>query len=173
MDDLSIFRLLKNSAEAVRLLNREGIKTIGVTNQSGIARGYYPESQVHNVNKKLEELLTAEGSHLDGLYYCPHHPSEGKGPFTFACECRKPEPGMLYRAETEHGVVLSRSFVVGDKLSDMELARRVGAKGVMVLSGYGRRELESSRSTGSPQPDYVSEDLLSAVKWIIDQMKAR
>jgi D-glycero-D-manno-heptose 1,7-bisphosphate phosphatase len=168
--DLSNFGLIKGSAEAIRLLNRRGIRTVVVTNQSGVARGYFPEAQVRKVNLRLEELLTREGSRLDAIYYCPHHPTEGQGDYTYACDCRKPEPGMLYQAEADHGVRLSQSFVVGDKLSDVELAHRVGAQGVLVRTGYGEEELRKIRS-GLSEPDFVAEDLLSAVRWIVQRLE--
>jgi D-glycero-D-manno-heptose 1,7-bisphosphate phosphatase len=167
--DLADFRLMKDSAEAIRLLNGNGVKTIVVTNQSGVARGYYDESQVQRVNRRLESLVTEQGARLDGVYYCPHHPTEGNGPLTFPCGCRKPEPGLLFRAEMDHGVRLSQSYVVGDKMTDIELARRVGATGILVLTGYGRGELERHRRAGGIEPDYVAEDLLSAVRWILER----
>jgi D-glycero-D-manno-heptose 1,7-bisphosphate phosphatase len=170
--DLAGFRLMKDSAEAIRLLNRNAVKTIVVTNQSGVARGYYDESQVQRVNQRLETLVAEQGGRLDGVYYCPHHPTEGDGPFTFPCGCRKPEPGLLYQAELDHAVRLSQSYVVGDKMSDIELARRVGATGVLVLTGYGRGELEAHRRTGGIEPDYVAGDLLSAVRWILTRKES-
>jgi len=170
--DLAGFRLMKDSAEAVRLLNGQGVKTLVVTNQSGVARGYYDENQVRRVNQRLLDLLAEQGGRLDGVYYCPHHPIEGEGPFTYPCGCRKPEPGLLYQAEMEHSVRLSQSYVVGDKMTDVELARRVGASGVLVLTGYGRGELERHRAAGRPEPDHVAEDLLSAVRWILERRGA-
>lgn len=175
VDDLVKFRLMEHSGQAIRLLNAQGLKVIVVTNQSGVARGFYPESHVRTVNQRLGELLSAEGARLDGIYYCPHHPTEGQGAYTHPCDCRKPEPGLLYEAVKEHGVQLSRSFVVGDKLSDMALAHRVGSKGVLVLTGYGREELARGQGPEENQakPDFVAEDLLKAARWIIAQLKSR
>lgn len=182
VDDLMKFRLMEHSAEAIRLLNAQGLKVIVVTNQSGVARGFFPESHVHAVHQRLGELLSAEGARLDGIYYCPHHPTEGQGAYTHPCDCRKPEPGLLYEAGKEHGVQLSRSFVVGDKLSDMALAHRVGSKGVLVLTGYGREELKGvhgsqftamnhePRTMNEETPDFVAEDLLKAAHWIVSQL---
>ena len=168
---LDKFKLIQESGEAIALLNQQGIKTIVVTNQSGVARGYYPESHVKSVNRKLEELTSEKGAHFDAVYYCPHHPTEGQGPYSKPCDCRKPGAGMLYRAELEHGLHLSQSFVVGDKLIDIELAHRVGAKGILVRTGYGQEELRKSEKADCPTPDHVANDLLSAVHWIIDQLE--
>jgi len=174
VDDLGKFRLMEHSAEAVRLLNAQGLKVVVVTNQSGVARGFFPESHVRAVHQRLEELLSANGARLDGIYYCPHHPTEGRGSYTGPCDCRKPEPGLLYQAVKEHGVQLSRSFVVGDKLSDMALAHRVESKGILVLTGYGREELTRGQGPEENQakPDFVAEDLLQAARWIIGNLKA-
>jgi len=161
-------QLLPNSARAIRRLNRCGIKVFVVTNQSGVARGYYSEEHVRRVNARLVELLKAEGAELDGIYYCPHHPTEGAGGYTRPCDCRKPEPGMLYRAASDSPIDLRRSFVVGDKMTDMEMAHRVGAKGILVLTGYGPEELERSGDR-KPRPDKIVSDLGKAVEWIVSQ----
>jgi D,D-heptose 1,7-bisphosphate phosphatase len=171
VDDLAKFHLMSRSAEAIRDLNRLGVKVIVVTNQSGVARGFFPESHVQAVHQRLQEMLTAEGGRLDAIYYCPHHPTEGRGPYTYACDCRKPEPGLLHRAATEHGIRLTDSFVVGDKLSDMGLAHRVGAKGILVLTGYGKEEQKKMQSP-EETPDFVADDLLSAVRWIEKQLES-
>ncbi len=168
--DIGHLRLLPNSAKAIRMLNRSGIKVIVVTNQSGVARGYYSEDHVRRVNDRLTALLKAEGVELDGIYYCPHHPTEGSGAYTQSCHCRKPEPGMLLQAASDQHVDLGRSFVVGDKLTDMEMAHRVGAKGVLVLTGYGQEEIGKKGETG-PEPDRIVSDLEEAVEWILSQLE--
>jgi D-glycero-D-manno-heptose 1,7-bisphosphate phosphatase len=167
--DIDHLKLLPNSAEAIRKLNRSGIKAIVVTNQSGVARGYYSEDHVRRVNDRLSALLKAEGAVLDGIYYCPHHPTEGNGPYTQACRCRKPGPGMLDQAASELRIGLDRSFVVGDKLTDMEMAHRVGAKGLLVLTGYGEGESTRRGETGT-EPDRIVSDLGEAVEWILSQI---
>lgn len=160
--------LLPGSARAIRRLNRCGIKVFVVTNQSGVARGYYSEEHVRQVNARLVELLKAEGAELDGIYYCPHHPAEGAGDYTRPCDCRKPEPGMLHQAASNTPIHLRRSFVVGDKMTDMEMAHRVGAKGILVLTGYGPEELERN-GDGKSRPDKIVPDLEKAVAWIVSQ----
>lgn len=169
--DLTKLSLIKNSAEAIRLFNQEGLKTLVVTNQSGVARGYYSEEYVKRTNQKLEKLLREEGANLEGIYYCPHHPTEGVGAYTVSCDCRKPGPGMFLKAELEHGVRLSQSFVVGDKLTDMEAAGRMGARAILVRSGYGQEELRRAQKSGDPHLDFVADDLLLAAQWIIQQVQ--
>jgi D-glycero-D-manno-heptose 1,7-bisphosphate phosphatase len=154
------FHLLPRSAEAIRRINQSGLKAVVITNQSGVARRYFPESRVHEIHAKLKDLLANEGAYLDAIYYCPHHPDE-------KCTCRKPAPGMLEVAADEHGINLAHSFVVGDKMSDVYTAHRVGAKGILVLTGYGQEEYDSHKQEWPEQPDYVAQDLYAAVEWIL------
>ena len=160
-------RLLPRSAEAIRRLNRAGLKAVMVTNQSGVARGYFSEEVLQAVNEALVSQLKAEGAYLDGLYVCVHHPTEGKSPYRAVCDCRKPEPGLLKRAEADLGLDLSRSWVVGDKIIDIIAGRRAGARSILVLTGYGLGEWEYRRSAWPSEPAHVAEDLLDAVDWIL------
>src|SRR5881409_4350793 len=106
-------RLLPRSAEAIRRLNERGIAAVVVTNQAGVARGYFSEEVLHAVNAALVSRLKDEGAHLDGIYVCSHHPTEGEPPYRMVCECRKPKPGLLLRAASELGLDLSGSTLVG------------------------------------------------------------
>ncbi len=160
-------RLLPRSAEAIRRLNGAGIAAVVVTNQAGVARGYFSEEVLAAVNAALVAQLKEEGAHLDGIYVCLHHPTEGAAPYRTVCECRKPKPGLLLRAAADHGLDLSRSTLVGDKASDLAAARAVGARSVLVLTGYGRGEWEYRRASFPVEPDCVADDLLDAVEWVI------
>lgn len=160
-------RLLPRTAEAIRRLNRSGLKAVMVTNQSGVARGYLSEEVLQAVNEALVSQLKAEGAYLDGLYICVHHPTEGKPPYRAVCDCRKPEPGLLRRAAADLGLDLSRSWVVGDKIIDITAGRRAGAQSILVLTGYGLGEWEYRRSLWPSEPDHVAPDLLDAVDWIL------
>src|SRR3990172_8070317 len=160
-------RLLPRSAEAIRRLNAAGTAAIVVTNQAGVARGYFSEEVLAAVNAALVAQLKEAGAHLDGIYVCPHHPTEGATPYRMVCGCRKPKPGLLLRAAADHGLDLSRSTLVGDKASDLVAARAVGASGVLVLTGYGLGEWEYRRAAFAVEPDHVAEDLLDAVDWVI------
>lgn len=163
----SRLRLLPRSAEAIRRLNEAGVAAVVATNQAGVARGYFSEDVLHAVNATLVAQLGQAGARLDGLYVCVHHPSEGEPPYRAACDCRKPAPGLLLRAARELGLDLTASTMVGDKASDLEPARRVGARAVLVLTGYGRGEWQYRRGHFGAPPDHVAEDLLDAVDWAL------
>jgi D-glycero-D-manno-heptose 1,7-bisphosphate phosphatase len=163
----SRLQLLPRAGEAIRRLNAAGLAAVVVTNQTGIARGYFSESVLHAVNESLRAQLARVGARLDGFYACLHHPSEGEAPYRAQCECRKPKPGLLLRAAEELGLDLARSTMVGDKASDLVVARTVGAGAVLVLTGYGRGEWEYRRERFEVQPDHVAADLLDAVDWAL------
>lgn len=154
VNHLSRLRLFPWTAEAIRWINRSGYLAVMVTNQSGVARGFYTESFLREVHAQLEEMLAEAGARLDAIYYCPH--LEG-------CDCRKPKPGMLLRAEKELGVDLSRSYVIGDAYSDLQLGWGVGARAALVLSGYGLGNYEHQRHGWPRQPDWVAPNLYAAL----------
>jgi len=167
VNHLSRYRPFPFAAEAVRLINRAGWRAILVTNQSGVARGYFTEELLGRVHARLEESLKQEGARLDAIYYCPHHPTVGEAPYRQDCECRKPRPGLLRRAADDFGLDLTRCFVIGDRYKDVEMAHRAGAGGVLVLTGYGLGEYEYQRGSWPREPEHVAENLLDAVKWIL------
>ncbi|MBN1886776.1 MAG: D-glycero-beta-D-manno-heptose 1,7-bisphosphate 7-phosphatase [Thermoflexales bacterium] len=164
LSDPAGLRLIPGAAEAIRLLNEAGLPAILITNQAGVGRGLFSEEVVDAIHQELARQLAAHGARLDAIYYCPHHPDAG-------CACRKPQPGMLVQAAREHGLDLGRSFVAGDKLSDLAAGRRVGCQTVLVLTGYGRREQAALEDSGW-QPDCVAGDLIEAVKWMLGQVMA-
>jgi D-glycero-D-manno-heptose 1,7-bisphosphate phosphatase len=151
-------------AAAIHRLNEAGLPVIVVTNQSGVGRGYFPESLVHTVNELMTKQLAEGGANIDAIYYCPHTSAEN-------CSCRKPRTGMLDHAALEHALDLQRSFVVGDRYGDIELARKAGARSVLVRTGYGEGELAWHAATWSMQPDFVAEDIMQAADWILRQQK--
>jgi D-glycero-D-manno-heptose 1,7-bisphosphate phosphatase len=161
-------RLLPRSAEAVRRLNAAGVPAVIVTNQAGVARGYFSEDVLRAVHDEMLAQLKQAGAHLDAVYVCPHHPTEGEPPFRLACDCRKPRPGLLQRAATDLGLDLGTSVVIGDRPTDLVVARSVGARGVLVLTGYGLGEWEYRRATFPVTPDHVAGDLLDAVTWLLN-----
>lgn len=139
--------LLPGAAAAVRLARRSGYAAVLLTNQSGVGRGRFTVDDVAAVHARLAELLAAEGAVLDGVYLCPHAPPpEGE----VGCECRKPAPGLALRAAEELGLDLARSIVVGDKSADAALARRIGARGLWVATGHGRREAVTAQEATPP-----------------------
>jgi len=164
LNHLSGFRMFPFVAQAIRRLNEAKLPVLVITNQSGIGRGYFPESLVQSVHELMTQQLNAAGAHVDGVYYCPHTGDD-------RCGCRKPKPGMLERAAREHGLELSRSFVVGDRYGDVELAHRVGSRGVLVRTGYGEGEIQWHAAKWSAPPDLIAEDLAAAVDWILGEPK--
>lgn len=168
VNHLSRFRLFPFAVDAVRLVNRSPYLAVVVTNQAGVARGYFPESQIQEVHAHMTAQMTAGGARLDGIYYCPHHPSAGAPPYRQDCDCRKPRPGLLARAAADLGIDLAASWVIGDRPSDCELAWTVGARGALVKTGYGLGELLHWGSTWTRQPDLMAENVFEAVSRIVD-----
>jgi D-glycero-D-manno-heptose 1,7-bisphosphate phosphatase len=166
----SRIRLLPRTGEAVRRVNRARIAAVMVTNQTGIARGYFSEETLHAANARMVDELEAAGARLDGLYVCMHHPTVGEPPYRAACDCRKPRPGLLTRAAADLGLDLRASVMVGDKFSDVAAGQAAGALGVLVLTGYGRGEWEYQRHAQPVKPDHVAEDLLDAVDWALGRV---
>ncbi len=163
----SRLELLPRSAEAIRRAREAGLLCVLVTNQAGVARGYFTEDLIHLAHARLGDLLAAEGTALDAIYYCPHHPTAGTPPYRADCACRKPRPGMLLDAARDLGIDVPASYVVGDKISDVEMAHTQGARGILVRTGYGRGEEEYGRAAWATEPDAIADDLLDAVEWIL------
>ena len=161
----SRFRLFPYAVEAIKHLNQNGWLAIVVTNQAGVARGYFPEQMIETVHADMTKQINDCGGRLDAVYYCAHHPSVGEPPYRIDCNCRKPKPGLIMRAAEEFDIDLEQSWMVGDRYSDVELAHNAKVKSMLVLSGYGRGEWEHQRSTWSQQPDAVAKDLLEAVRY--------
>jgi len=182
--DLPRYALLPNTAEALKRLREAGFALVVLTNQSGVARGYFPASQVDAVHGRMKELLAAQGAKVDAVYYCPHHPEPlapadngGLPPGRVAakpvaelnidCDCRKPKPGLALRAAAELGLDLSKSWMLGDKGADLGLAKSAGLKGgILVRTGYGEETLKKLEAKGTP-PQYVAADALAAVDLIL------
>lgn len=163
----SRYRVFPYAARAVKLLNEAGWLAVLITNQAGVARGYFAEDLISQVHAALARELEGGGARLDAVYYCPHHPTVGEPPYRQDCDCRKPRPGLVRRAADELNADLSASWMVGDRYGDVELARNAGLRSAFVLSGYGRGEWEYQRARWPHQPDLVAEDLLAAVREIL------
>ncbi|HOY62047.1 MAG TPA: HAD family hydrolase [bacterium] len=174
VNHVSRFKLLEKSAAAIKKLNEANVPAVLVTNQAGVARGYFPERLIADVHVRMNELLAAGGAKLDGIYYCPHHPTAGEPPYRMDCDCRKPKTGLIDRAAAEMGLDAARSYMIGDKLSDVALAKRAGcAAGILVLTGYGRGDWEFNREREGVEPDFIAEDLLEAVDWLLKDLASR
>lgn len=165
----SRFKLYPYSFEAIKLLNDEDWLAIVITNQAGVARGYFSEDVVKQIHEQMMRTMTDASARLDAIYYCAHHPTVGEPPYRLDCICRKPKPGLIERAASDFEIDLASSWMVGDRHSDIELAHNAGIKSAFVLSGYGLGEWEYQRAEWKYQPDLVSENLLESVKQILEQ----
>jgi D-glycero-D-manno-heptose 1,7-bisphosphate phosphatase len=163
----SRFRLFPYAATAIKHLNENNWLAIVTTNQAGVARGYFPEEMIQTVHTMMTNELESGGARLDAIYYCPHHPSVGDPPYRVDCDCRKPKPGLIARAAREFSINLRESWMVGDRYSDVELARNAGVKSAFVMSGYGRGEWEHQQASWTLKPDLVAVNLLAAVERIV------
>jgi D-glycero-D-manno-heptose 1,7-bisphosphate phosphatase len=155
------------ATDAIKALNRAGIRVVIVTNQSGVARGFFTEAVVHEVHEHIARLLARGGAHIDAYYYCPHHPDGHVAGYAMRCDCRKPGRGLVDRAVAEMAVDPLRSVAVGDRWVDIGLARRFGGKGVLVRTGYGAGE--EKRPPDGLFADAVVDNLAGAVSWILRQ----
>ncbi len=164
----SRFRLLPNVAGAIKRLNEAGFKVIVVTNQSGVARGYFTESLLEQVVGRMKTLLARKGAYIDKFYYCPHHPDAIVPEYQKDCPCRKPKTGMVDKAVSDFSIDVNRSYCVGDRIKDVYFGHQAGLTSILVLTGYGRGEYEYQRRSWKEQPDYIAPDLYNAVEWILD-----
>lgn len=168
VNHISRFILLPGVPEAIRHLNDLGFLTIVVSNQSGVARGYYAIDLVHEVHDLLKKSLKDQANaSIDAILFCPHHPQGVVPEFSVDCGCRKPKRGLIDQACAIFDIDLSRSFMVGDMVSDMEFARGAGVKGILVKTGYGLGEIEYVLPRKSAEPIHIADDLRDAVQWIV------
>jgi D-glycero-D-manno-heptose 1,7-bisphosphate phosphatase len=158
------FEFIPGTPAAIRRLNRAGFKVFVVTNQSGVARGYFSLEDVERLHRHIADRLAKAGAQIDGFYVCPHHPTEGQGSYVGECDCRKGAPGLLLKAAEEHRIDLGRSFMVGDKEADIEAGERAGCTPLLVLTGYGTATAEKV----APERARRFADLSAAVDWILE-----
>lgn len=157
------FRLLKDVGRAIRLLNENKILVIVISNQGGIGKGLYTKETAEEINILMEEELAKDGAYLDAVYYCPHHPDD-------KCICRKPGIGMFLFASLRFGLNLNNCIMIGDKIEDIEAGKKAGCRSYLVLTGYGKKQLED-REHWQFQPDLIAPDLYSAAKLILDDKR--
>lgn len=168
LNDMAQLHIFPYAASSIALLNKGGIKAVVITNQAGVARGHLSEEFLFKLHNKIKEEFSANGAYLDGIYYCPHHPQFGDERYRKVCECRKPNIGMLKTASADLHINIFKSYVIGDKLTDIELAHNAGCKGVLVLTGYGK--LEQGQIKKNNIPHYIAGDLAVAVEWILNDI---
>jgi D-glycero-D-manno-heptose 1,7-bisphosphate phosphatase len=162
----SQIRIIPGVPEAIARVNALGWPVVVTTNQGGVAKGFFSESQVKLIHQKLDALLAIHGAKIDAWYYCPHHPIEGSGAFTLECPCRKPLPGMLISAARDLGLSLAHGWMVGDKLSDLEAGARAGCRTMLVRTGHGSTE-ESKLQLGSFNCAGVADALPGAIDAVL------
>jgi D,D-heptose 1,7-bisphosphate phosphatase len=159
LSSIEQLKIIPRAAAAIKLLNDAGFRVIIITNQSGVARSYFSEDSLKQINEHLRTELSKEGARIDAVYYCPHHPEAG-------CACRKPNTGNIEKAAAEHDLDLTGSYMVGDTMRDMETGFNTKLRTVLVLTGYGEEE-RGKYSDDPRQPDFVAQDLYDAAEWII------
>jgi D-glycero-D-manno-heptose 1,7-bisphosphate phosphatase len=167
MDRMEALTLFPWTADAIRLLNRAGFRTVVTTNQSAVGRGLIDEGFLRVVHQEIDRRLARAGAHIDGYYYCPHHPEAPLEAYRQVCECRKPRPGMIWKAAREMGIDLSRSVMVGDRRLDVMSGHAAGVRAVLVRTGLGAAEEEDLVDDGGAQPDAILNNLMEAVGWIL------
>jgi D-glycero-D-manno-heptose 1,7-bisphosphate phosphatase len=157
--------ILPNVPEAIKILRHNGLKVAVVTNQSAVGRGLITEEGLQSIHREMETRLARTGAFLDGIYYCPHHPTEAMGSYRIFCDCRKPNTGLVKKAADELNLDVEQSYVVGDQVSDMELAADVGAKGIRILSDepWGANRTD-------PLGSMIVRDLWEAAQWIVHDL---
>lgn len=164
LGDIMDFEFYPYSIEAIKLLNDNNILAIVVTNQSRIAKGFLTMMDFNNRVEVLKAELSSKNAHIDAVYCCPHGRNDN-------CECKKPKTGMLVQAQKDFNIDLTESYVIGDMgASDMVMANKAGAKGILVRTGVGEGSLTEFRNAWSEiEPDYVADNVLEAVKWILEK----
>jgi D-glycero-D-manno-heptose 1,7-bisphosphate phosphatase len=167
MTDLDKLRLIEGAGQAIRRLNEVGFKIVVVTNQSGVARGYFPESLVHEAHNRIDGMLSQFGARIDAVYYCPHHPRAGNSQYTRDCDCRKPRTGLIERAVKDLAIDKVHSYMVGDKWTDVELGQRAGVHAILVMSGFAPDDPGNERPQQVAEPDFFAHTIVEAADWII------
>lgn len=163
LDRVEQVEILPRAAAALRLLAERGLKVAVVTNQSAVGRGLLTEADLEKIHRELLRRLAADGAAVDGVYYCPHHPTEALGGYRVACACRKPETGMARRAAADLDLDLGRSYVVGDQATDMALAAGIGARGILLAPA----------EKSAPGAAATAADLWDAAQWIVRDLRER
>jgi len=167
VNHISRFIFLPGVAKAISLLNRNNHIVVVTSNQSGVARGYFPIELVEETNKLMKRELARDSAYVDGIYFCPHHPGGIMPEYSRECNCRKPNIGLIEKAGSDFDIDMGRSYIIGDRWLDIEFAHNANLPGILVLTGYGMGDLEYIVPRKKIKPTYVAKDLLGAVQWIL------
>jgi D-glycero-D-manno-heptose 1,7-bisphosphate phosphatase len=167
INHISRFMLLPGVGEAISLLNKNDYIVVVTSNQSGVARGYFSIELVKETNDLMKRELAQDNAYVDGIYFCPHHPDGVLSEYRMECSCRKPDIGLIEKARSELDIDMKRSYVVGDRWLDIEFAHNANLPGILVLTGYGKGDLEYIVPDEKIKPTFVAADLSRAVEWIL------
>lgn len=171
IDNVGDFRLYGDTCDALKRLSAAGFKLIVVTNQSGVARGYFPESCVVEINDHMSRLLGERGITLDGIYYCPYFTGGSVPEYAIDAPCRKPDTGMILEAVDDIGIDLGRSYMVGDSDSDIMCGKNAGLRTVLVRTGHGREaERKIDMTNERERPECITDSIGEAATWIINDI---
>ena len=162
LSDPNELELIPTVAEGIKKLNAARIPVVLVTNQSGIGRGYFTEATLETIHARLKDMLLEYSARMDDIFHCPHLPDAG-------CTCRKPQPGMLIEAEKKHGFDLAKSFVIGDRMMDIEMAHKVNAIGILVPEPGDQYHVDNEIRASKQKPDFRAKTFLDAVNWILSE----
>lgn len=160
LSDPDKFKMYPDVGKGIKELKDNGFKIIVITNQSGIARGYFTEKQLADIHAKMEKEFKKFNVELDGIYYCPHHPDDN-------CNCRKPKTGLLDKAIKDHDIIVEESYMIGDKIQDIEAGKKIGMKGILIPVRDGKDETIYEEHRRGCRPDYVACDFEDAVGWVL------
>ncbi len=166
IDRLERFELYPFAIDAIRLIRRAGYLVVVLTNQGGVAQGIHTEETVAELAAYLSDRAVQGGTQIDGHYYCPHAPEAAVARYRVDCDCRKPKPGLALRAAADLGIDLARSVVIGDRWRDLAVAQAVGARKILVRTGYG--VTEAAQPPAGLAADAVCDNLIGAAVWLLD-----
>ena len=160
LDDPDKFEMYPGVQIGMKKLQENGFKIIVITNQSGIARGYFTEEQLSHIHERMKQEFQMFNVTLDGIYYCPHHPND-------ECNCRKPNTGLFEKAIAEHDIDVKKSYMLGDKILDIGAGKKIGVRTVLIPEPHVREDFLSQKNEWEHHPDYIADDFKDAVEWIL------
>jgi len=166
VNHITRFKLIPEAIEGIKLINKIGLLCIVITNQGGVAKGFFDEKFLNKLHNRMLWLLKKNGARIDGIYYCPHHPHGSVKKYSIPCKCRKPATGLIEQALRDFNISLKNSYYIGDQRRDIEFGKRLGLTTILVKTGYGLGEIMFKKFNKKLKPDYIAENLLDAARWI-------
>ena len=166
LSSITEISILEGASEAITRLNNADFAVVLATNQSAVGRGLLSLENLNSIHKELRHRLKTQGAQIDGVFFCPHHPTEATRAYRSNCTCRKPKPGMLEKAARQLTLDLRKSFMIGDTLSDIKTGHAAGCRSILVKTGKGQQEILRIKN-GLEPPDFIAENLAKAVDWLL------